>query len=130
LTSVPSRPDSRSIPDWPTKPISTFRPPAANPPARVHVAFHGCRQSAAQIGRRFVDGAGYNRWADSNRLLVLYPQTVPRHGLAVGSWKWISNPFACWDWWGYTGSDYPTRDGLQIRAVRAMLDRLAAPRQP
>lgn len=99
-------------------------------PCRVHVAFHGCRQSAAQIGRRFVDGAGYNRWADSNRLLVLYPQTVPRHGLAVGSWKWISNPFACWDWWGYTGSDYPTRDGLQIRAVRAMLDRLAAPRQP
>jgi len=36
---------------------------------RVHVAFHGCRQTAAQIGRRFVDGAGYNRWADSNRLI-------------------------------------------------------------
>ncbi|EXI69118.1 MAG TPA: poly(3-hydroxybutyrate) depolymerase [Candidatus Accumulibacter phosphatis] len=97
---------------------------------RLHVAFHGCRQSAAQIGRRFVDGAGYNRWADSNRLLVLYPQTVPRHGPAIGSWKWISNPFACWDWWGYTGSDYPTRDGLQISAVRSMLERLAAPRQP
>jgi poly(3-hydroxybutyrate) depolymerase len=99
-------------------------------PCRVHVAFHGCRQSAVQIGRRFVDGAGYNRWADSNRLLVLYPQTAPRHGPAFGSWKWISNPFACWDWWGYTGSDYPTRDGLQIRAVRAMLERMAEPRQP
>ncbi|EXI67897.1 MAG: esterase, PHB depolymerase family [Candidatus Accumulibacter adjunctus] len=99
-------------------------------PCRVHVAFHGCRQSAAQIGRRFVDGAGYNRWAESNRLLIVYPQTAPRHGLAPGSRRWISNPFACWDWWGYTGSDYPTRDGLQIRAVRAMLERLAAPRQP
>jgi hypothetical protein len=71
---------------------------------RVHVAFHGCRQSAAQIGRRFVDGAGYNAWADNNRIVVLYPQTIPRHGLAFGSWKWVNNPFACWDWWGYSGA--------------------------
>jgi poly(3-hydroxybutyrate) depolymerase len=46
-------------------------------------SFHGCRQSAANVGRRFVDGAGYNRWADSNRIIVLYPQTVPRLGLAI-----------------------------------------------
>lgn len=97
---------------------------------RVHIVFHGCRQSATQIGRRFVDGAGYNAWADGNRLVVLYPQTIPRRGPAIGSWKWISNPFACWDWWGYTGSDYANRDGLQIRAVRAMLERLAAARRP
>ena len=101
-----------------------------NTSCRIHVAFHGCRQSSAQIGRRFVDGAGYNRWADSNRIIVLYPQTVPRYGLAIGSWKWMSNPLACWDWWGYSGRTYPTRDGVQIRAVRAMLERLAAPRQP
>ena len=97
---------------------------------RIHVAFHGCRQSATQIGRRFIDGAGYNDWADSNRIIVLYPQTVPRFGLAMGSWKWLHNPFACWDWWGYSGADYPTRDGRQIAAVRAMIDRLATPRQP
>ena len=99
-------------------------------PCRVHVAFHGCRQSAAQIGRRFVEGAGYNAWAERYRLIVLYPQTVPRHGLAFGSSKWVSNPFACWDWWGYSGSDYPTREGRQIKAVRAMLERLAGARQP
>ncbi|WP_313952368.1 poly(3-hydroxybutyrate) depolymerase [Accumulibacter sp.] len=97
---------------------------------RVHVVFHGCRQSAAQIGRRFVEGAGYNNWAESNRIIVLYPQTVPRYGAAMGSWKWLNNPFACWDWWGYSGSDYHTRDGVQIKAVRAMIERLAAPRQP
>jgi len=91
---------------------------------RVHVAFHGCRQSAAQVERRFVDGAGYNAWAESNRLIVLYPQTVPRNGFAGGSWKWVYNPKACWDWWGYSGIDYHTRDGVQIRAVRAMIDRL------
>ncbi len=97
---------------------------------RVHVALHGCQQSAAQIGRRFVDGAGYNEWADRNRLIVLYPQTRPRSGLAWGSWRWVYNPKACWDWWGYSGGDYPTREGGQIRALRAMLERLAQPLAP
>jgi len=97
---------------------------------RIHVVFHGCRQSTAQIGRRFVDRAGYKRWANSNRLLILYPQTTPRHGPGWGSWTWINNPFGCWDWWGYSGPDYHTRDGAQIKAVRAMLERLAAPREP
>jgi hypothetical protein len=55
---------------------------------------------------------------------------VPRYGPASGSWKWLNNPFACWDWWGYSGSDYATREGAQVKAVRAMLERLAAPRQP
>ena len=100
-----------------------------NAVCRVHVAFHGCRQSAAQIGRRFVEGAWYNAWADNNRIIVLYPQTVPRTGFAFGSWKWVYNPSGCWDWWGYSGSAYATREGLQIAAVRAMLKRLAAPRQ-
>lgn len=96
----------------------------------VHVALHGCQQSAAQIGRRFVDGAGYNEWAESNRLIVLYPQTRPRNGLAWGSWRWVLNPKACWDWWGYSGGDYPTREGGQIRALRAMVERLLQPPAP
>ena len=81
---------------------------------RVHVAFHGCRQS----GERFAREAGYNRWAESNRLIVLYPQVKA---------SWLPfNPRGCWDWWGYTGSAYATKDGEQIRAVRAMLERLSA----
>lgn len=86
---------------------------------RVHVAFHGCRQNAAAVSEAFVRGAGYNRWADSNRLIVLYPQTISRY------WP-IFNPKGCWDWWGYTGPGYHTRDGAQIRAVKAMIDRLAS----
>lgn len=100
---------------------------------RVHIALHGCQQSAAQIGRRFIEGAGYNEWADDNRLVVLYPQTRPRSGLAWWSWRWVFNPKACWDWWGYSGADYATRDGGQIRALRAMLARVAespAPLRP
>ena len=94
---------------------------------RIHVVFHGCLQNADAVGTRFVDEAGYNRWADSNRLIILYPQTRSRHGLAMGSWKFIMNPKGCWDWWGYTGERYVTRDGVQIRAVKAMIDYLAKP---
>jgi hypothetical protein len=81
---------------------------------RVHVAFHGCRQS----GERFPREAGYNRWAEANALIVLYPQVK-------ASWMPF-NPRGCWDWWGYTGTAYATRDGTQIRAVREMLERLSA----
>jgi hypothetical protein len=95
---------------------------------RVHVAFHGCRQSAAQIDRRFVLEAGYNRWAAANRLIVLYPQTVPRYGFSFGGRNVVLNPKACWDWWGYTGAQYATRQGAQIGAVQAMIERLAGPR--
>jgi poly(3-hydroxybutyrate) depolymerase len=87
---------------------------------RVHVAFHGCRQSAREVGERFAREAGYNRWADENRLIVLYPQ------VRASSKPWAYNPRGCWDWWGYSGAGYATRDGAQLRAVKAMLDRLAS----
>ena len=89
---------------------------------RLHVAFHGCRQNAQSVGERFVRDAGYNRWADTNNLIVVYPQTVARNGLGGGGF--IYNPGACWDWWGYTGSTYHTKEGAQVRAIKAMLDRL------
>lgn len=82
---------------------------------RVHIAFHGCRQTDALIGDRFRTETGYNRWADGNRLIVLYPQAH----------RTFANPNACWDWWGYDDPAYATRRGRQMVAVRAMLDRLA-----
>jgi poly(3-hydroxybutyrate) depolymerase len=98
---------------------------------RVHVAFHGCLQNAAAIGERFVRESGYNRWAASNRIVVLYPQTVARNGWGGAWWTWnyVVNPRGCWDWWGYTGTQYHTKQGPQIRAVKAMLDRLAEQRR-
>jgi poly(3-hydroxybutyrate) depolymerase len=82
---------------------------------RVHIAFHGCRQTDALIGDRFRTETGYNRWADANALIVLYPQAH----------RTLLNPNACWDWWGYDDPRYATRHGRQTAAVRAMLDRLA-----
>jgi poly(3-hydroxybutyrate) depolymerase len=87
-------------------------------PCRVHVGFHGCRQGVEEIGERFVREAGYNRWADTNRVIVLYPQAVARY------WWWTYNPRGCWDWWGYTGEAYATKEAPQIRAVIAMVERL------
>jgi poly(3-hydroxybutyrate) depolymerase len=95
----------------------------------VHVAFHGCRQNAGEIGERFVREAGYNRWADAYRLIVLYPQTANRNGFASGSGTYVWNPRGCWDWWGYTGALYHTKEAPQIRAVKAMLERLSGLRQ-
>ncbi|WP_414222677.1 depolymerase [Cupriavidus necator] len=85
---------------------------------KVHVAFHGCKQSAAVVGDDFYAKTKYNYWADTNDILVLYPQvdasTVP------------FNPQGCWDWFGYTGGDYALKTGPQLSAVNAMVSRLLA----
>jgi hypothetical protein len=88
---------------------------AAGTTCRVHIASHGYPQSLAQVGDAFVVGAGFDRWAESNDIVVLYPQATESPG----------NPNGCWDWWGYTDQRYATRDGVQVAAVRRMLPALA-----
>jgi len=85
----------------------------------VHVVFHGCLQSADTLGSDIVYARlGYNRWADSNRIIMLYPQ-VDKTAVAEG------NPLGCWDWWGYSEPfGFQLRHGLQIDAVRRMVARL------
>jgi hypothetical protein len=63
-------------------------------------------------------------------MIVLYPQARSRYGLALGAWKYIMNPKGCWDWWGYSGADYHTKEGVQIKAVAAMIEQLANPVVP
>jgi hypothetical protein len=107
-------------------------------PARVHIALHGCKQgynyinyvngrpdtqNAPPYGNRYVTTTGYNHMADSNDIIVLYPQA---QGTDDGQ---TQNPDGCWDWWGYTSADprqpdYYTRDAIQIRAIHGMLERL------
>ena len=89
----------------------------------LHVAFHGCQQYVGRIHDAFFRDAGYNAWADANNVIVLYPQVTPWSRLTdpVGL---TANPNGCWDWWGYSGDDYFTRDGKQMRAVRAIIERM------
>lgn len=93
---------------------------AAGARCKVHVALHGCVQSAESVGNRFYTEAGYNNWADNNKMLVLYPQ--------VHKSKDPPNPQGCWDWWGYTGDQYAYKSGPQMKAIKSMVNRLA--RQP
>jgi poly(3-hydroxybutyrate) depolymerase len=86
----------------------------------VLLAFHGCQQNEEAVGEAFVRDAGFNRWADVHRVVVVYPQTQSSY--------MPLNPKACWDWWGYGGADYDLKTGGQIRFVAAVLDRLAGTR--
>jgi hypothetical protein len=86
----------------------------ATQPCRLHVAFHGCKQDVDTVYDDFVRDTGYNRWAASNNIVVLYPQATAS----------AANPNRCWDFWGYSGSNYADQTGPQMRAVKAMVDRL------
>ena len=82
---------------------------------RVHIVFHGCEQSRAQVGDTVIRETGFADWAETNRIIVLFPQAAAS----------ALNPQTCWDWWGYTGPNFLTRDAPQIKAVQAMLVRLS-----
>ncbi|ACA15225.1 poly (3-hydroxybutyrate) depolymerase [Methylobacterium sp. 4-46] len=106
--------------------------------ARIHVALHGCKQGYAYInyvngqpdvanqppyGNRYVTTTGYNHIAESNNIIVLYPQAQGSDGGA------LQNPDGCWDWWGYTSRntdkpDYYSKNAIQVGAIQAMLTRL------
>jgi len=81
---------------------------------KVHVAFHGCQMASNLIGDHFATKTDYNRWADVNNIVVLYPQIDAKA-------KPTSNPKACWDWFGYTGYDFARKGGFQMVAVRKMV---------
>lgn len=56
---------------------------------RLHIAFHGCAQTLDDINTTFVTETGYNRWAEANNIVVLYPQAKAT----------LTNPEGCWDWY-------------------------------
>lgn len=84
---------------------------------RLHVAMHGCLQGRESIGDQYYTRTGYNRWADANGILILYPQAI----------QTLQNFGGCWDWFGYDGPDYYTKKGHQMAAIKAMIDRVLAP---
>ena len=88
---------------------------AAGQSCRLLVALHGCLQGYGRVGTAFVDRANLNQYADTNNMIVLYPQAVTS---AV-------NPNGCWDWWGYLGgTNYPIKGGAQVETIMNMVRRL------
>ena len=90
---------------------------AAGATCNVHVVFHGCNQTIEQIGNAFYTRTGYNEWADTNNLLILYPQTKQNSAQ--------SNSGGCWDIWGLDDPNYHTKQGRQMLAIKGMIDRLS-----
>jgi hypothetical protein len=104
----------------------------------VHVVFHGCEQGQSfkvagkEFGRQFVDGTGYNRWAEAGKIVVLYPQVKPsEQGSLFSPYRY--NPKGCWDFWGYTeksaalnpsAPNFGKRSAPQMRAVKEMVEDL------
>jgi poly(3-hydroxybutyrate) depolymerase len=85
------------------------------------LALHGCLQEASLIGNRWVAEAGINEWADTNKLVVVYPDTI------ASSAPGPTNPNACFDWWGYSNQydpNYALKSGLQMSVLYAMVQRV------
>lgn len=94
---------------------------------KLHVVFHGCKQyetyrysavgaGLVTFGTTYVHNTGYNKWADTNNIIMLYPQAT-----AGGQ-----NPNGCWDWWGYDDPSYAVKSGRQMAAVKRMVDRIVS----
>jgi poly(3-hydroxybutyrate) depolymerase len=101
-------------------------------PCKLHVVFHGCEQypskptgKTSRFDATYVRNAGYNRWADTNSIVVLYPQ-VYTGGDIKDDPEALANPKGCWDWWAYDDANYATKTGSQMRAIKAMIDRISS----
>jgi poly(3-hydroxybutyrate) depolymerase len=86
-------------------------------PCGLVVAFHGCLQTQADIGTKFITESGIDEWADSNDIIVLYPYAVKSSTVPF-------NPQGCWDWWGYDDPNYALKSGTQTTIVYKMVQRL------
>jgi poly(3-hydroxybutyrate) depolymerase len=94
---------------------------------KVHVALHGCQQNYDTIGDKFIKNTGYTRWADTNSIIVLFPQTkvdsTSRQTSASGS---LANSNGCWDWIGWYGTNFAQKAGTQMAAIKAMVDQVSS----
>lgn len=82
----------------------------------LHLVLHGCAQSAITVGTDFIEQSGYLSWAEANDIVLAFPQVAPA----------AINPYACWDWWGYTGADYRWRNGKQMLVVTDWIKQLSS----
>ena len=74
---------------------------------KLHVVFHGCKQTIDAIGLDFIENSGYLEIGEANNIVILFPQATQNE----------LNPNGCWDWWGYTGPDYANKLSVQMQMV-------------
>jgi hypothetical protein len=100
---------------------------ASGTQCKLHVALHGCQQSTDKIGTQYVRNTGYTRWADTNNIIVLFPQTkVDNTSHTTAASGSLANPNACWDWIGWYGTNFAQKTGTQMKAIKAMVDKVSS----
>jgi poly(3-hydroxybutyrate) depolymerase len=85
-------------------------------PCKLMVTLHGCYQYYGLVGNALMDKGYLNEYADTNNMIVLYPQATTMTG----------NPRGCWDWWGYQSAQYALKTGPQMAAVVNMVKALSS----
>ena len=85
---------------------------------------HGGLQQYENSGFRWTKTSGFGGYAPSNNLILLIPQVEAKAN---------ANPYGCWDFGGWGISDwenkYATNEGIQQKAIKAMVDKLTSPLQ-
>ncbi|MBI1891509.1 MAG: hypothetical protein HYS18_12735 [Burkholderiales bacterium] len=84
---------------------------------RAVIVLHGCQQDYSKIGKVFVTQSGVNQWADTNRMVVIYPQIKGVN---------LKNNYGCWDTTGYDGKDFAWKSGHQVKMLKRIADRITA----
>ena len=91
---------------------------------KVHLKLHGCGETVdgPWFGFNELYYGGWLPYAASNDIILVMPQA---------EWS-LFNPFECFDtfnydtWWD--AKKYMTKNGTQMKALKAMLDRVTEPR--
>ncbi|WP_086666537.1 extracellular catalytic domain type 2 short-chain-length polyhydroxyalkanoate depolymerase [Lentzea kentuckyensis] len=89
-------------------------------PCKLMVTLHGCYQYYGLVGNALMDKGYLNEYADTNNMIVLYPQATTMTG----------NPRGCWDWWGYQSAQYALKTGPQMAAVVNMVKAMSGDTPP
>jgi poly(3-hydroxybutyrate) depolymerase len=105
---------------------------SAPPLCKLQVVLHGCLQSAEsfpQDNDTFIEHIGVNEWADTNRIVVLYPQTHATTDTDLPHEEVMpflnTNPGDCWNFWGYARDNmFPTKKGVQVSAIWQMIQKI------
>ncbi len=90
-------------------------------PCKLHVFLHGCNSSYAQIGvPGWAQYSGHQKWADTNNIVLLFPQILPDATSPDGCWA--NNPI-----WGI---DFDQKAGTQMAALMGMIARITSGYSP
>jgi len=79
------------------------------------IVLHGCTQQFQEVGNKFILNAGFNSWAESNNIIIAYPQTIT-------SLISPENAEGCWDWWGYLDANFANNQGKQMQFMKNLAD--------